>query len=187
MWPQQPLCPCLHFAGTIKPTTNHLRENCQHSIAPAPVLATVRGQFTEGTPGHFAVLQTVDVQGKGASRWFATMSTGCASTLKKLRIKDRSDFVEVAPGRFTVLRKLTVQGVGASRWFAAIAGRCALTLEDVSLSCYSEELATEVPGDFRVLRKVDVHGRGASRWFEAISMRCASTLEEVCIWEVSIR
>eukprot|EP00918_Siedleckia_nematoides_P038678 GHVU01084128.1.p1 GENE.GHVU01084128.1~~GHVU01084128.1.p1 ORF type:complete len:132 (+),score=15.10 GHVU01084128.1:45-398(+) len=74
--------------------------------------------------GDFRVLRKVDVHGKGASRFFATIAMGCASTLEDLKIRDSHEFAEAMPGDFRVLQSLSFEGNGADRCRMTVPQHC---------------------------------------------------------------
>eukprot|EP00918_Siedleckia_nematoides_P104553 GHVU01228169.1.p1 GENE.GHVU01228169.1~~GHVU01228169.1.p1 ORF type:complete len:137 (+),score=19.82 GHVU01228169.1:1150-1560(+) len=85
-------------------------------------------EFVEGVRGDFRVLRKMNVGGRGASRRFAKIAMGCASTLEELWVWDNGEFVEGVRFDFKVLRKVDAWGKGASKWCAEIATRCASPL-----------------------------------------------------------
>eukprot|EP00918_Siedleckia_nematoides_P104545 GHVU01228158.1.p1 GENE.GHVU01228158.1~~GHVU01228158.1.p1 ORF type:complete len:184 (+),score=29.07 GHVU01228158.1:762-1313(+) len=132
-------------------------------------------EFVEGVRGDFRVLRKMNVGGRGASRRFAKIAMGCASTLEELWVWDNGEFVERVRFDFKVLRKVDVRGDSACRRFAKIAMGCASTLEELWV-WDNGEFVEGVRFDFKVLRKVDAWGKGASKWCAEIATRCASPL-----------
>eukprot|EP00918_Siedleckia_nematoides_P076742 GHVU01167703.1.p1 GENE.GHVU01167703.1~~GHVU01167703.1.p1 ORF type:complete len:151 (+),score=21.40 GHVU01167703.1:2-454(+) len=131
------------------------------------------GGFEGGEPIDFSVLRKLQLEGNGASGWFATTAMSCASTLEELQIEERArNFVARPRGHFSVLRTVDVNGLDTSGWFASFAESCSATLEDLTVTD-NDQFVHQFPGNFAKLRELNLRGVGAHR--------CHVTVPETCV------